>query len=296
MAEEKPQSAPYPWEKSYPEQVDWHATIPVMPMHQLLERSVAEFGARPVMDFMGRIWTYAELGDLVDHAAKGLQNTGVVKGTKVAILLPNCPAFLIFYYAILKAGGTVVNCNPLYAIDELVNQIEDSEADYMVALDLKVIYDKAGLALSRSRLKKLIICTMAGQLPFPKSLLFGIAKRSAIADIPKDDSHVWYKALMKNDGKPSVPEIDPLNDIAVLQYTGGTTGIPKGAMLTHANLTANVAQSAAMFPQTVKGEEVMVGVLPFFHVFAMTVVLNFSIYSGAKIILLPRFEIGRAHV
>ena len=291
MAEANPQSASYPWEKSYPEEVDWRATIPVMPMHKLLERSVAEFGPRPVMEFMDRVWTYSELGELVDRAAKGLQNTGVVKGTKVAILLPNCPAYVIFYYAILKAGGTVVNCNPLYAIDELVNQIEDADADYLITLDLKVVYDKAGKALGRSRLKKLIICPMAGQLPFPKSLLFGIVKRAEIADIPKDASHVWFKALMKNDGRPAVPEIDPATDIAVLQYTGGTTGIPKAAMLTHANLTANVTQSTMMFYQADRGNEVMVGVLPFFHVFAMTVVLNFSINTGTKMILLPRFEL-----
>ncbi len=291
MPQAQAQREPHLWEKSYPSDVDWRAPIPTKPVHTLIEDAAKTYRDRPACDFMGKVYSYGEIGALVDRAAKGLQGLGVVKGTKVAILLPNCPAFIVLYHAILKAGGTVVNSNPLYAIEELKDQIEDSEADFMATLDLKILYDKAAATLRQSRLKRLIVCPMAEQLPFPKSLLFPLVKGREIAKVPRDDAHVLFKTLTANDGHPEPVALDIETDLAVLQYTGGTTGIPKGAMLTHANLYANTVQSTMMFPGAEVGAETVVGVLPFFHVFAMTVVMNFSIRIGAKVILLPRFEL-----
>ena len=291
MAESEARGGTHPWEKSYPANVDWHAPLPREPLHRLLDEAVARFGNRPAIDFMDRITSYRDLGDQANRAAEGFQKLGVGKGRKVGLLLPNCPAFVAAYYGVLKAGGTVVNVNPLYAIDEIKSQIEDSETDILVTLDLSILYDKARTALDETRLTHLVVVSMAEMLPGLKKLLFPFVKRKEIAKVPRDSSHVSFRALLDNAGRPTPFEIDAKNDVAVLQYTGGTTGTSKGAMLTHANLSANVTQAAMMMPDAEEGTEVMVGVLPLFHVFAMAVVMNFSIKLGAKMILLPRFEI-----
>ena len=291
MADGDARSSAHPWEKSYPPNVDWNAPLPKMALHRLLDNAVARFGERPAIDFMDRITTYRDLGEQANRVAEGLQKLGVGKGTKVGLLLPNCPAFVASYYGVLKAGGTVVNVNPLYAIEEIKSQIEDSEADVLVTLDLSILYDKARLALDQTRLTHLVVCSMAEMLPGLKRLLFPLVKRSEIAKVPRDSRHVRFRKLIDNNGRPAPVEIDVENDIAVLQYTGGTTGTSKGAMLTHANLSANVVQVAMMMPDAEEGREVMVGVLPLFHVFAMAVVMNVSVKLGAKMILLPRFEL-----
>ena len=291
MAESEAQVGAHPWEKSYPDNVDWNAPLPKAPLQRLLDDAVARFGDRPAIDFMDRVTTYRELGDMANRAAEGFQKLGVRKGTKVGILLPNCTNFVAVYYGVLKAGGTVVNVNPLYAIEEIKSQIEDSETDILVTLDLSLLYDKARIALEQTRLTHLVICPMADMLPGLKKLLFPLVKRSEIAKIPRDDRHVFFRKLTDNAGRPTPIEVEVEDDIAVLQYTGGTTGTSKGAMLTHGNLSANVAQGAMMMPAADEGSEVMIGVLPLFHVFAMAVVMNFSIKIGAKMILLPRFEL-----
>ena len=291
MAESDAQGAAHPWEKSYPENVDWHAPLPTGPLHRLMDDAVARFGDRPAVDFMDKITSYRELGAQANRAAEGFQKLGVGKGTKVGILLPNCPAFVAVYYGVLKAGGTVVNVNPLYAIEEIKFQVEDAEADILVTLDLSILYDKARIALDQTRLTHLVVVSMAEMLPGLKRLLFPIVKGKEIARIPRDSRHVRLSALLDNQGRPTPVELDPREDVAVLQYTGGTTGTSKGAMLTHANLSANVAQAAMMMSNVEEGTEVMIGVLPLFHVFAMAVVMNYSIRIGAKMVLLPRFEL-----
>ena len=281
------------WERSYPAEVDWNAPIPSRPLTALLDEAATRFADRPCLDFMGKRTSYAEVARMVDRAAKGFQAAGVGKGVRVGLFLPNTPYYVICYYAILKAGGTVVNFNPLYAERELEHQIADSGIEMMVTLDLKVLYDKMARMLAESRLKRLVVCSMADILPFPKNLLFPVVKRAEIARIPTDDRHLLFKQLVANDGRPQPVAIDPDEDIAVLQYTGGTTGVPKGAMLTHANLHANTIQCALWFHGARPGQERMLGVLPFFHVFAMTVVMNFSIRFGAEIVMLPRFDLNQ---
>ncbi|MDP7549474.1 MAG: AMP-binding protein, partial [Alphaproteobacteria bacterium] len=282
---------PYLWEKSYPADIDWHAPITPQDVPALMKNAAAKYGTRPAIDFMDRIYSYGEVAELVNRAAKGLQAQGLNKGDRIGLMLPNCPAMVISYYAVLKAGGTVVNFNPLYAEEEIRDQIEDSECDVLITLDMPLIYDKAAKMLGKTRLKKIVLASMAEQLPFPKSLLYRLLRRRDIVALPADGRHMSFKDLCANDGRSEAIDINPEEDIAVLQYTGGTTGRPKGAMLTHANLTANVQQANYYFQETKFGEEVMMGVLPLFHVFAMTVVMNFSVHAGAKMILLPRFEL-----
>jgi long-chain acyl-CoA synthetase len=279
------------WLKHYPEGIAWDAEIPEKPLFALLDEAVERFAERPVIDFLDKKYTYQELADLVAQAARGFQDIGVHKGVKVGLFLPNCPQFIIAYYGILKAGGTVVNYSPLYAEAELLHQIEDSHTDLMVTLNLEALYPKMQAMLEQSRVKKLIIGTMPEVLPFPKNLLFPLVKRKDISRIPHDADHIAFKQILNNDGDYDPVEVDPREDIAVLQYTGGTTGVSKGAMLTHAALYANTVQAALWNPGVVLGEERMMGVLPFFHVFAMTVVMNLSIRIGAEIIMHPRFEL-----
>lgn len=286
-----PDRDPFIWEGSYPPGVVWDASLPVRTLPEMFEQSVRRFADRPCIDFLDKKYTYGEVGALVDRFAKGLQQMGLQKGQKVGLFLPNTPYAVICYFGILKAGGVVVNFNPLYAEREICHMINDSEADWMVSLDLKVTYDKLAKMFGQTRLKKIIVVPMAGVLPFPKNLLFPFVKKKEIADIPRDDRHVWFKSLVANDGRPAPVAIDAVEDVAVLQYTGGTTGVPKGAMLTHQNISANAVQAAMWFAQTKEGEERMLGVLPLFHVFAMTCVMNLTIAKGGEMILLPRFEL-----
>ena len=265
-------------------------TLAATPVHDFLYETAQKFGARPAFDFFGKKWTWSEIRDLVDRAAAGLQALGVGRGVKVGLLLPNSPYFLISYYAILRTGATVVNLNPLYAVRELSLLIEDSEADMLVTIDLNAVYDKVR-QLSGTRLKKLIVCGFTDVLPFPKNILFRLFKGDQLAAISASGNIVHFNDLLTHGDKPSPVIIDPLEDIAVLQYTGGTTGPPKGAMLTHANVSVNTRQSAAWFRDVRPGEDKMLGVLPFFHVFAMTVVMNMSVFYGLEIIALPRFDL-----
>ena len=272
---------------------DWHIYTGDDPLHTLLETSAARFSDRPCLSFLGKSYSYAEIMDLVNRAAQGFQQAGVVKGTRVGLVLPNTPYFVICYYAILKAGGTVVNYNPLYVGREIEHQIEDSKTDIMVTLDLKQLYPKVAHALDTTRLQKVVICRMSDILPPVKGLLFSTLKRSELADIPVDLRHIPFDMLTKTDGAPSPVAVDIRRGPAVLQYTGGTTGLPKGAMLTHANLVANTRQLQAFVTNIVDGEERIMAVLPFFHVFAMTAILNFGIATGSELILLPRFELDQ---
>lgn len=283
----------WPWLNKYPEKVDWYAEIKPRPVYEMLETTAKEFGDRPAFNFLGKKWNWSDIADLVNKMAKGLQEQGVKKGVHVGIFLPNSPYFVIAYYAVLKAGGTVVNYNPLYVERELEYQIEDSETDILITADLKLLYDKAHKLLHSSRLKKLVICSFTDILPFPKNILFKLLKGKELAKLEHPDDYVLFSDLIKNDGKPADPGIDPESDLAVLQYTGGTTGVPKGAMLTHYNVVANVDQAVLWCYKTEFGIEKMVGVLPFFHVFAMTAVMNLSVRAGLEIIALPRFDLDQ---
>ena len=290
MATETDSAAPgKPWLKAYPEGVDWQAPLEITPLWENLDGAVARFPDLNLLDFLDRKFTYSQIGDLVNRAAKGFQDIGVGKGVNVGLFLPNCPQFVVCYYGILKAGGTVVNYSPLYSEPELEYQIEDSHTDVMVTLNVEALYPKMASLLPKTRLRKLVIGTIAEVLPFPKSLLYPLVKRKEISKVPSDDRHVGFKDLTANGGDYAPVEVDPREDVAVLQYTGGTTGVSKGAMLTHANLMANVQQAYLWNTAMEEGKDVFMAVLPFFRVFAMTSVMNLSIRSGAEMIVHPRF-------
>ncbi|MEI6556921.1 MAG: long-chain fatty acid--CoA ligase [Rhodospirillaceae bacterium] len=292
MNETRTTAPNHPWLAHYPEGVAWQAPLPVQTLTEAFDTAVATFANHRCLDFMDKHYTYREVGRQVAYLAEGLQKLGLGKGDHVGLFLPNTPYYVIAYFAILRIGATVVNFNPLYVERELIHQIDDSGTSIMITLDLAVLYDKLAPLLGRTALKRIVVCRMADCLPFPKSMLFPVVKRAEIAHhIPHDSAHLSYGSLTANFGRPKPVAIDAETDVAVLQYTGGTTGTPKGAMLTHANLTTNARQCVLWFPKARPGEERMLAVLPFFHVFAMTVALNAALMLGAEILLVPRFEL-----
>ena len=284
---------PFPWEASYPAGVDWNAPIERQPLTRLLDDAVAAHGDRICIKFRGRSFRYKEIGELVDRAARGFRALGVDRGIKVALMLPNCPYTVICFYAVLKAGGTVVHVNPLYASPEIAHLIDDSGAPILVTLNMKALYRKVEpLLQGDGRLEKIVVCSMAGVLPFREKALFPLLKRREIATIPRDDNHLFYDRLIESGEGFDPVEVDPADEVAVLQYTGGTTGTPKGARLTHANLYANAQQLAMWRPPATSRQDIMLGALPLFHAFGMTGVMNLALAIGAQLVLLPHFKVA----
>lgn len=281
----------FAWLSHYPEHIDWHAPLRICPLHELLDKSAERFPDKIALDFKGKLYTYRELKTKVDSFARGLHEIGVGRGNKVGLFMPNCPQYVIAYFGALKAGATVVNYNPLYSQRELKHQIDDSGTEVMVTINLTLLYPKLQEFIGTTSVKKVIVGNLPSVLPPAKAALYTLAKAKDIAKFPKDENHLSFMDMLAYPPQVHAPQIDPEKDIAVLQYTGGTTGIPKGVVLTHANLSANVSQCQKWFYKAREGEETIMGVLPFFHVFAMTVIMNFGIASGFRIVMHPRFEL-----
>lgn len=284
----------HPWFKNYPRHVKWDQDFEGKPLSALIDDTATKVPNNIALDFMGKTWTYGELQDQVNKAAKAFQELGVKKGTKVGLFLPNCPQFIVAFFAISKAGGTVVSYSPLYSESELKFQAENSDTEIMLTLNLEVLYSKMKKVVSETAIKKLIVADFAEILSFPKNILFKLFKSKATAKVIKDENYVDYNSLFENDGQLTPVAINPDDDIAVLQYTGGTTGVPKGAMLSHTNLYVNMRQLEVWPPILEFGTENVVAFLPFFHIFALTVVLNMGLKVGARIVIVPKFELEDA--
>jgi long-chain acyl-CoA synthetase len=288
---ETPPAGAMPWLAHYPAGVDWHEPVAARPLWAMLDEAVARWPERPCIDFLDRRWTYAEIGRLVDRAARGLRELGVGPGRHVGLFLPNCPYYVILYFAVLKAGAVVVNFSPLSAEPEIRRQVEDAGTALMVTLDLAALYGRLAPLLGSSRLERIVVCPLGAALPPAKRLLLQLAGRRRLARIPRDARHVPFRRLVANAGGLAPPAIDPAATVAVLQYTGGTTGTPKAAMLSHAALHTNAVQCGRWFAEAATERVTMLGVLPLFHAFAMTAVMNWAVLWGAEMILLPRFEL-----
>lgn len=284
----------YPWFDHYDSGVPYTLAGDAQPVFAMMDRTAQDYPDRPALDFLGKRYSWQEIGRLVDRFAAGLQKMGIKKGDHVGLFLPNTPYYLIAYYGILKAGAVVVNFNPLYAPRELSHQIEDSETDVMITLDLSQLYDVMDDMVKKTRLKRVIVCSFSDILPFPKNILFSVFKRGDIARVKKAGHVCWFDDVIDHNHDLDSPVIEPDKDLAVIQYTGGTTGVPKGAMLTHKNVYMNTRQAVSWFPGVEPGQYKMLGVLPFFHVFAMTAIMNFSVLNGFEIIALPRFDLKDA--
>lgn len=285
--------------RKYPVDIDWNADIPQSTMVQLFDQSVKKHAKRKCLTFMGKTMTYAEVGEAVDRFAKSLQDQGIGKGSNVGLCLPNTPFYVIAYYGAMKAGATVVNFNPLYAEQELAHQINDSRCDIMVTVNVKQVQPKVEKMLGTTCLKKIISCDLADALPDMKGFAFralntvkGWFGKSDTVKTPRDAQHLSFARMIARPGKPKPVDMNA-DDIAVLQYTGGTTGVPKGAALSHGNLSANLHQAHLWFTggKPTAAQEKMLAVLPFFHVFSMTVQMNMSLHIGAELVMLPKFDI-----
>ena len=285
-----------PWLKSYPPGVRWDAPIEQTALQGILETSARRFADRPALQFMDKRISYAELDALAGKAAAGFQKLGVGPGVHVGILMPNTPHYVIALFGVLKAGGVVVNYSPLDALTTLAFKIEDSETDILVTLDLAAVYPQAEKLLSSTRLKRLVVGAFAEYAAAPGPVTAVLTAQGILCEVLFDERHVAFRDLLDNDGRYQVhPVDDPAEALALVQYTGGTTGLPKGAMLTHANLTAACAQyretaTRSDPPAMVEGEERTLCVLPLFHIYALSAVLILGLALGAEVVLHPRFD------
>jgi long-chain acyl-CoA synthetase len=284
-----------PWIAAYPEGISWQGEIDVTPVHEQVLAACAKNPSAVALDFLGGTTSFGELAKAITAFAGALQSRyGVTKGTRVAIMLPNTPFYPIAYYGVLRAGGTVVNCNPLYTVSELSHITANAGADLMVTLDLQQIFEKGEALLDAGHVKSLVVCHFPDALPLAKKVLFSLFKRRDLAR-PRQSRHAGnissFAELIEARQTPSAVVIDTRNDIAVQQYTGGTTGIPKGALLAHANIAANMSQIDAWGCGLFYPPSKVVAVLPFFHIFAMTVCMNVPLCNGTQVVMLPRFEL-----
>jgi len=279
-----------PWIESYPSPARWDAPLALGPVYEILDTAAERFGERPAVEFMGKRATYRELHALANRAAKGFQQLGVRPGVHVGLYLPNTPHYLVAFFGVLKAGGTVVNYSPLDAAHVLAHKIEDSETSILVTLDLPMLLPQIEPLLGTGKFLTLVAGGLEDLALFPGF------------EGPHDDlapstvGRIPFRALLANDGAYESPPFgDPAQTLAVLQYTGGTTGLPKGAMLTHGNLTAATSQyietTRVEPPVLAPGEERMLLVLPLFHIYSLTSCMLLAIRLGAEIVLHARFEV-----
>ncbi len=288
-------ASPRPWVDHYPPGISWDAPINLTPVHEQVLAACARTPDADALDFLGKKTRFRELGSMINALAGALQaQFGVKKGVRVALMLPNTPFYVVAYYAVLRAGGTVVNCNPLYTVHELSHIVGNAGADLLVTLDLKQLFEKAEALTEAGHVRHLIVCHFPDALPTVKKLLFRLVKASDLAKPQQSRvaaKVVRFEQLLRRNLVPGPVSIDAARDVAVQQYTGGTTGVPKGAMLSHANIAANMSQIDAWGCGLFYPPSRVVAVLPFFHIFAMTVCMNVPLCNGTQVIMLPRFEL-----
>jgi long-chain acyl-CoA synthetase len=281
-----------PWRKAWAKHViEKFGDAPEpRPLFDLVSATAALDPKRPCVKFQGASMTYGQVDELSSRFASSLVSLGLNEGDRVAIFTPNMPQFILSYFGILKAGGVVVPCSPLYKARELEFQLKDSGASMVVAANDVVKGNDlfASVEACRPILDlKVITASLTDYLPGAKRALAGLA---GVKNIKRDGVAGTFKDLVaKSPPLGRFADVEPRRDLAVLQYTGGTTGVAKGAMLTHANLYLNAAVIASWFP--LAKDDIALGVLPFFHIYGMTAAMNAPLYAGSSIVLLPRFEV-----
>ncbi len=285
-------TADSPWLGHYAHPCAWDQTFAPLSMPAMFAASAAANAASPLVDFMGRQYSYSAIHAEAQAFAAGLQQLGIAKGDRVGLYLPNVPIYVSAYYGAMIAGATVVNFSPLYTVDELSAQVADSGTRLLVTVDVASLLPTALKVLQGSALETLVVGSLADMLPWMKSVALRLIGRKALSPIPASPDVLRWRDMLTT-GAPDPVTLDPEHDLALLQYTGGTTGTPKGAMLTHQNLTANARQIDEIDPRNGERDMIM-GVLPLFHVFANATVLNRTVLGGGCIAMLPRFDAGQA--
>ena len=297
QGEDRSPFAGRPWLKSYAPGVEAEVQVPDESLPEMLASSVLRFGDRVAFDFFGAETTYVELDDQVSRAAEALRVAGVRAGDRVALVLPNCPQHVVAFYATLRLGAVVVENNPLYTATELEHQLSDCGAT------VAVCWDKTSAVIDglrgKTAVQTILAVDLTTALPWRKRLALRLpvakarAARTAMTGPVPAGVQSWEK-VSSSTGLLDAELPQPLpQDVALLQYTGGTTGTPKGAVLTHRNLRTNAAQSLAWMPGLKDGEETVYAVLPLFHAYGLTLCLTYSMSVGATLVLLPRFDLDQ---
>ncbi|MGG1598535.1 long-chain-fatty-acid--CoA ligase [Paenibacillus naphthalenovorans] len=282
-----------PWLKHYPAEVPPTFDYPKQNLAHFLKESAQTYPKHIALDFLGKKISYRELLDSAYRFANTLIRLGVRKGNRVAIMLPNCPQNVIAYYGTLLMGGVVVMTNPMYTPRELEYQLKDSGANVIVTLDL--LFDRVYQVKEKAEIRQIIVTSIKDYLPIPQNWLYPLfakLKKMKRDVIYGEGVYSFVKLLRRASPEPCGVKLDAENDLALIQYTGGTTGRAKGVMLTHYNLVANTIQNRLWSYRSKQAGEVYLSALPFFHVFGLTVLLNKSVYLAGTMALLPRFEIA----
>lgn len=281
-----------PWLEKYPPEIPKKINYDEKPLHDYLIESALNHADKKALHFLGKELTFKEVLSQAKKTAHYLQQNGLKKGDRVASMLPNSPQAVITYYGALMAGGIVVQVNPLYTERELEYQLKDSGAKFIVCLD--ILLPRINNVKSKTNIKHTIVTAIKDYLPFPKNIVYPLIQKRqhkmTVNVVETKTTHIWKNMIENTTEKYQEIEINPFEDLALIQYTGGTTGYPKGVMLTHYNLVANVTMATTWMHKMEKNKEIVLGVLPFFHVYGMTTVMNLSIMFGAKMILLPQFD------
>lgn len=291
-----PELATKPWLSSYAEGVPTEIDPPTQTLVDLLEDSVSRFRRSTALEFFGARTTYAELGDRVSSAAEGLRRLGVRAGDRVALVLPNCPEHVIAFYAALRLGAVVVEHNPLYTPRELRRQFEDHGARVAVVWDK--VADVVASMPADMRIERVVSVDLTRSFPASKRLALRLPLKKArearakLTTRPRSTSLIPFARLLDNRRLARAHPRPALTDTALLQYTSGTSGTPKGAILSHSNLRANAMQGQAWVPGLREGDETFYAVLPLFHAYGLTLCLTFAISIGAKVVLFPTFDVG----
>jgi len=283
-----------PWLELYPEAIPATLEYPDLPLQTYLKSAGTKYPDKISIHFMGKNFTFREVYESSLKFANYLKKElGVEKGDRVAIMLPNTPQSVIAYFGVLFAGGVVVQTNPLYVERELEYQMKDSGAKVILTMD--ILYPRVTSIKDNTALEHVIVTAIKDYLPFPKNLIYPYIQKKQygiVVNVKHEGNNHLFTEIMKKAQAKEIPmEIDIENDLALLQYTGGTTGFPKGVMLTHKNLIANTTMCKSWMYKCKTGEESILGVLPFFHVYGMTTVLILSVMEAHKMILLPKFDI-----
>lgn len=279
------------WQASYEKGVPYEIEYPEMTFYEILEKNVREDPEVLAYSFFGNKITYARTKEYVDQFASALYDLGVRKGTRVAIMLPNLPQYPIAHLAIIKLGAIIVPTNPLYVEREVEYQMQNSGAEYIIVLNL--MFNRVKKIWKNTALKKIIVAEVKEYLPGILKLLYPIKekKEGTFVKIEPQENVLFFRDLMKNQYSPASKENVSLDDIAIFLYTGGTTGVSKGAVLTHRNIVANAFQAKVWVTDIKEGEEKTISALPFFHSYGMTACMHLSLVSKSHAILIPRFDV-----
>ncbi len=281
-----------PWLAHYPEEVPRTLTYPSMPVQEYLTKAYEDFPQKTAIHFLGRELSYEELYESAMKMANYLQKLGIQKGDRVSIMLPNCPQAVISFYGILYAGGVVVMTNPLYTEREISYQMKDSGAKAIIALD--ILFPRINKVIKETEIENVIVTGIKDYLTFPKNLVYPFIQKKQYGMTVKVEhrgiNHLFTEIMKTASPQITKPPFDFDEDLALLQYTGGTTGSPKGVMLTHRNLISNATMCDAWLYKSTRGEETIMGIIPLFHVYGLTTVLILSVMQGNKMVLLPKFD------